>query len=313
MPRSGTKLIRAILNNHSCIAVSDIETEFLPFWIKHWGKYGDLSQRNAFGPFYREALKLPYFICRRDQGRVIPADVWFSECRSFTPAGVFEALIRHDVGVNKERGKLWGDKSPTYLKHMPLLKSIYPDARFIHIVRDVRDYCLSINKAWGKHLLRAAQRWADWVVIAKKDALKLGSDYAEVKYEELLDSPAATVQKICFFLDLPYEPKMIAIHTDVENLGDAKGAIGILCSNKEKYLAKMTPTIRARIEKIAGPSLRLCGYPITDIVNNYRLGAVEMLLYQIQDGYSLVRSEMKVRSLNEAVRFHLAHFLSSEK
>ena len=43
MPRSGTKLLRALLNRHPNISIMTNETEFLPYLVSHWESFGDLS------------------------------------------------------------------------------------------------------------------------------------------------------------------------------------------------------------------------------------------------------------------------------
>ena len=91
---------------------------------------------------------------------------------------------------------IWGDKTPNYLLYLPLLKTLFPKAKFVHIIRDVRDYCLSINAAWQKNPYRAAQRWHDSIKKCRKDGKTLPQgDYMEINYEALIDDPAhANVQ-----------------------------------------------------------------------------------------------------------------------
>mgnify|MGYP000529984615 CR=1 FL=1 len=48
MPRSGTKLLRDLLNQHPKIHIAEIETHFLPFWFSQWKEFGDLSEKENF-------------------------------------------------------------------------------------------------------------------------------------------------------------------------------------------------------------------------------------------------------------------------
>ena len=182
MPRSGTKLLRGLLNEHPRIGIPISETEFFPYWIAHWQEFGDLSKKENFVRFYKRMLSAPYFICYRRDGKLIDADLWFEWCHNFSPAGVFEALVRHDAGVEFTSDHIWGDKSPSYTTNMTLLKHHFPDAKFVHIIRDVRDYCLSINRAWGKHMLRAAQRWVYGVEGAISAAQAFPADCMQLRY-----------------------------------------------------------------------------------------------------------------------------------
>ena len=90
---------------------------------------------------------------------------WFQGITKWDYAGVVEAYYKQ-YAENKH-AQIWGDKTPGYLSHIPLLKRLYPQAKFIHIIRDVRDYCLSIHKAWNKNILRAAQRWSDDIMMVR--------------------------------------------------------------------------------------------------------------------------------------------------
>jgi hypothetical protein len=153
MPRSGTKLLRRLLNQQSAIAIPAIETEFLPYLVSKHSTYGDISKPDVFHLMYKEMVKLPYFIYQRKRGDLVSEAACHKNCRSFTPSGVFEALVRTQLKLPYDSGIIWGDKSPSYIHHLPLIKRLYPKAKFIHIVRDVRDYCLSIQKAWGKKAL----------------------------------------------------------------------------------------------------------------------------------------------------------------
>jgi len=134
MPRSGTKLLRSLLNNHSRIALPEYETEILPYWAQHWHEYGDLTDFVRFEAFYRAARRLAFFsYWQEQQGGCVTAEQWYQACRDGSVAAVFEALVR--LAANATEDTIWGDKSPSYIRHIPLLQAIYPTAKIIHIVR----------------------------------------------------------------------------------------------------------------------------------------------------------------------------------
>jgi hypothetical protein len=194
---------------------------------------------------------------------------------------------------------------------LPLLKEVFPKALFIHIIRDVRDYCLSINKAWGKNMIRAAQRWTDSLQKVRRDTKRFSKDYYEVKYEILLEKPEVVLRAICAFLDLRFDTKMLRLSQPSENFGDAKGRKEVVRDNKDKYLEVMKPSLRKQIEAITEPMLRSCGYHLDDTYQQFRVSTARMFCYQTIDGLNLIRSEMKTRGIIGAMRFHLRHYLTS--
>lgn len=303
MPRSGTKLLRTLLNRSPRIGIPAVETEFYPYWISRWERWGDLSKKENFSAFYAEVTALPYFVYQAERATVIPLDEWYAACTAFTPAAVFEALVRRDAAAPVGTDRIWGDKSPSYIQHLLLLKSHFPTARFLHIVRDVRDHALSMQKAWGKHPVRAAQRWVTGVETARRDAGGFKESYVELRYEDLLREPETLVRRCCALLEIDFDPRMIDPGQVAENLGDAAGMAGLKRDNTEKWRVGMDPALRARIERIAGPTLRSLGYECDYDGPAEQVPAAELRLYQAKDALGLIRAEVQQRGWLGAVRF----------
>jgi hypothetical protein len=288
MPRSGTKLLGNLLNQHSKIAIDTRETDFLPLWVNQWDRYGDLSDKTQFKRFYRKTLSLRYQRRLARLGCLVSCDDWYAACRSYDPSAVFEALLRLGMGAPYDSPTIWGDKTPTYLAHIPLLQQLYPHARFVHIIRDVRDYCLSLKHAWNKSMVRAAQRWVDDITKARADGLARGS-YLELTFEGLLDDPAGTLNGICEFLELEFEPGMEALKRGVGGPGDARNKTYIVRNNQRKYVTRMAPRTRQRIESIAGELLSELGYEVQYDGPLRRVGPMHLGTLRAWDAVNLVR------------------------
>ena len=311
MPRSGTKLLRGLLNQHPLIGIPKAETEFLPDWARRWSSFGDLSRPDAFRRFFAAVRGSSYFVfLREEQGTEVDPAAWHATCRDFGLQGVFEALIRLDGGVGAGPG-VWGDKSPGYIARLPLLDTLFPQCRVIHIVRDCRDYALSIEKAWGKDPLRAAQRWNDRVRDARAFGQGLGpARYHELRYEDLLADPEAALRPVCGFLGLDFDPAMLTLQRPTENLGDTRGEARIVSANTEKWRA-MEPALREHIEALAGQTLAELGYPVSHAGPPERLGPLRMAAGQLFDGAQLLRGDVAERGLFAAVRFRARIFAES--
>ena len=307
MPRSGTKLLRGLLNEHSRVGIPLNETEFLPHWLRSWEGWGDLADPDAFERFYAEVTGSIYFVHRLEEhGQRISAADWRAGCADdFSPQSVFEALIRHDAPA--PLGCLWGDKSPSYLAHLPLLRSTFPGARFIHIIRDVRDYCLSMKQAFGKSTTRAAQRWRDRIEQARQQAAAFSEDYTEVRYEDLITEPEPHLRRLCDFLGQPFEAEMLTLSRPTENLGSTKGQQRIVAGNTEKWRTEMPDRQRALIERLAGDVLRSLQYPVSE-TGRCQISTPHMLALQAYDGLQLTRREADQRGWPEAIRLRLRLF-----
>jgi hypothetical protein len=124
-----------------------------------------------------------------------------------------EAVFKLDLErSNKSR---WGDKTPGYVREIGRIHSMFPQACFIHIIRDARDVCISLkNVGWhGTTLGDMAQYWSNAVSSGIRAGRLLGDDlYLEVAYEELVRNTESSLKKICRFLKIPFDENMLLWH-----------------------------------------------------------------------------------------------------
>lgn len=123
----------------------------------------------------------------------------------------------------------WGDKTPMYMRHLPLLERLFPEARYVHLIRDGRDAALSflempdgvVTKTWAHPKTAAdfACQWRTEVEAAQALGGRVGSRYLEVCYEELVESPERHLERISEFAGLSYDPAMLGYAGQVDLTG----------------------------------------------------------------------------------------------
>jgi hypothetical protein len=161
-------------------------------------------------------------------------------------------------------------------------------------------------------MLRAAQRWTDRISQFKVDGRRLGTGRVlELRYEELLAQPERELRRACEFLEIPFELEMMQLRSATENLGDARGHVGIKTDNTQKYKQRMDPQVRARIERIAAGALREYGYCVEGEGSTERLSATRLLVGQMRDGVNLVLADSRKRGLLSALRVRWTLFAES--
>lgn len=311
--RSGTKLLRSLLSAHPSISICDVETNFLITWAKEWQSYGSLENSSDFRKFYKKVTRYPYFIYRIRQGRLIDETEWHALIRQYTPAGVFEALLRHDCHVPWNSGIVWGDKSPNYTSHLAVLRGLFPSAKFVHIVRDVRDVAWSSKQAWGSDVYRVCQRWADTVMEPRKQAQDAQDCLCEIRYEDLIAEPEITLRTICAYLKLPYDEKMVVLHAAPENLGKAKGLRTILKNNTCEGRRHLSKRVLSRFDQIAGEQLYEFGYIAAVPCRQRRVGKCRMWYLRLMDGARHLLREIKSNGVREGTHFVWRFFRLNRK
>ena len=293
-PRSGTKLLRDLVKQHPAIGIPDYETEFLPRWL----------DKGLDDDWYAWATRFMYFKYMDDEGRLVSESAWKDASPSHDIAGLFEGLCRHDA---QQPDGVWGDKSPNYRNHLPQLKALYPQARFVHIVRDGRDVALSSHKAWRKHILRNAQRWQSEVSACREAGAAMGSDYLELRYEDLLDDPTRWLTAIAEHVGQGFSEAMLDPGRATENLGDTKGATGIVQGNTGKWRERMPKEQLRRVEQLCGPLLSQLGYERAFPFEDHRPATRrEMHTWRLVDGANLLKFRVEEWGWRDAVKYSVS-------
>lgn len=286
MPRSGTKLLRSLLNNHNDIFIPEIESLFIPQLLKKYGNRSLSSEmvdevidslQNSLFFFYYSKSKSFNFDLLRQEGVAVKEliDIFFEEV----------------ARLENKNVKFLGDKSPNYIFEMNLLMGFYPNAKFIHIVRDPRDYALSMKKTWNKNMYRAAYRWSEamsrlYRISQKKEERRR---IVEIKYEDLIQSPKNTLQSVCKFLGLEFHPSMLELSQSVELIGDARES-EIESANSQKYLSELSEREQLKIEKLTAKFLKYYAYPIPNgIIHSSEVSKFKKLYWKVSDVCNLIR------------------------
>ncbi|WP_460153864.1 sulfotransferase family protein [Pseudomonas sp. S2_B07] len=118
------------------------------------------------------------------------------------------------AAIASSHGKSWlVEQTPWYGQRLDLVSKLFPDAKFIHMVRDGRDVALSFARTTWWHI-SPRLNLARWQREIKKIATDANSFlkpdcYLEVKYEDLVASPESELRKVCTFLGIDFDPHML--------------------------------------------------------------------------------------------------------
>jgi hypothetical protein len=167
----------------------------------------------------------------------------------------------------------WADCTPEHLLYMRRIKRQIPDARFIHIIRDGRDVALSyLRQGWSyplpwdknEQLAVAALYW-NWIVgKGRGEGVRLGADYEEARFEDLVTHPAETLGRIGEFIghDLDYATIQ---RNGVGSVSEPNSSFEIgteTFAPVGRWRSMMSSAQVADFEDIAGDRLRELGYPL---------------------------------------------------
>lgn len=278
-PRSGTTLLRFMLDSHPELAIPP-ETGFLPLGSRLRGRGDRLRERffQAVTSFPRTAPAWSDF--------EIPTEAFWQALLQITPFTVtagFRTFYRlYAARFGKPR---WGDKTPLYCLAIDSIREVLPEARFVHLIRDGRDAALSLRHLWfspGSEIETQAAYWRRCITAARGAGLGR-PDYVELRYEDLILRPRETLERICPLLDLRYDEAMTQYpHRTRERLREHKGRSApdgkLLVTQQDRlrqqgmtmhppdprrigvWKTQMNAHERERFHRVAGGLLRELGY-----------------------------------------------------
>jgi hypothetical protein len=139
------------------------------------------------------------------------------------------------------------EKTPSHVHVMREIAEVFPDSRFVHVVRDGRDVCVSwrfARRTWargwhrapaGLEVARIARRWQRAVRRGREQAAELGDRVLEVRYEELRADPFPWYRTLFEFCRIPCDDELLsAVHgrTDFDTSGRAEKGGGFYRSGR---------------------------------------------------------------------------------
>jgi len=266
-PRSGSSFVYHLLLSAGDFAEFHTQMNVYDVLAPIYGDLGTVNNRKAA---MKEWLGSKAF----DVSGLNAEDIESKVMADCSGAGDFLRIVMGEI-ARKQGVDRWIDSTPTNAFHMLRIKRDFPDALFIHIIRDARDVALSLNsRGWirplpwdKKHSLLAAGLYWKWIVRkARRYGSRLGASYMELRYEELVRQTRTSLVQVGSFLqhNLDYD------RIQARSIGSVKKPLTAF--RKELEEGKFAPVGRwkqqfpadqlGRFECLVGDYLEELGYAL---------------------------------------------------
>jgi len=231
--RSGTTLMRRLLDSHPHIACGPESNMFRDNQLERIYTYLRTIWARGLDPSYEFA---PHTV---DQ----------------VMAGLMHSIFMpYSQKQDKPR---WAEKTPRNILLIDTLFALFPAAQFIHLIRDPRDAFCSVREraakdkpSWATRTPgQTAEKWCRGIHSGL--AWRERPDrYREVRYEELVSQPEATLRSLFAFLGEPWAASVL------ENNPTFSTSVG-------RWRSELSAAEVAAIEVVAGETMRALGYPLS--------------------------------------------------
>lgn len=268
--RSGTTLLRLILNAHSRIAIPEeilyFRSQIHDFSIDDWdnASISDI-QFEAIVRDFVGRVEIP------DLDREAAITDILSRPRDLRSP--YQGLMEYWTGT---QGKVrWGEKTPGNLFYANVINEMFPDACFIHMVRDPRPGVYSMERVWffpEDIIFNALSRHKHMTVGRATLEKNVPADrIMTLRYEDLVADPEGTVRTICEFIGEDYEPEMMTYHKGADKHMRSDAAAGFNASatrpitkgKNRGWQDNLTSAEVAAIELISRNEMKEFGYAPT--------------------------------------------------
>lgn len=176
----------------------------------------------------------------------------------------------HGAAARAEDKDRWVNMDIATLFHLEEAVRLFPDGRFVQLIRDGRDVALSFKgyRFGGLNALEVAERWSVATVTADRIGSALGPErYLRLRYEDLIAMPEQTLDRLCDFIGERFAPEMLDYSDDVSRKipGDKRDLWPALASPPQtdkigRWRREMKPAERYVIDEAAGDALARFGY-----------------------------------------------------
>lgn len=292
LSRSGTTLLRNILNRHSQIAIAP-ENHFLGHLIASEGvrhklrRFGDLRDEDRLRAMVdflydgglgratalREPSRFWTWLTKRMPREELLRRL---ERTDRSERAIFATLL--DAFAERAGKSIRGEKTPAHLRHVPLLAEWFPNGRVVHMMRDPRAIFVSEvrrRRATGggfpyallRHvppllsafaLVETTAIWAEGAWRSARYRRAYPTRYRMLRFEDLVDAPEEQLQALCAWLGVGFEPAML--EQRVVSVGARLGEVGIDADAATRWRSTIPGWADRWFRLALGRRMRALGY-----------------------------------------------------
>ena len=185
-PRSGTTLVRVILDSHPNICCGP-ETNL----------FGNIKE-------FKEKIFLYWPFLKMYEVEEKALDQKLKE--------IFLLFPENYMRIKKK--SRWAEKTPKNIFFLDFIDKLFPECQFINIIRDGRDVVSSYKQRWGRiTIFSAIKEWNRSVDLTFEYRIRFSKErYLEIRYDDLVTEPESETKKMMVFLKEEWTPSLLEHH-----------------------------------------------------------------------------------------------------
>jgi sulfotransferase family protein len=298
-PRSGTTMLGLMIHAHPRMAMPP-ESRFLIRTWRHRHEFGDLQTEEQRAALADSITRVGSMILELGFNRQ-----QLRERILEAPPTLGSALGTVFQAFAEQHGKVrWGDKRPVYFQEVDVLLRLFPDAQFIHIIRDGRANVASLKRMpwWPYSNISAMSMWSWSEYCLRRNQERLPADtFHTIRYEALVADPRSVLEKMCDFLGEDFDEAMLEPSKVTDVIPERKVwhdnlKQDVSTARVEAWRTELEPWEIGLMESVLRRKLMRNGYELSGVGQRPSLKSVRRYFYVARRN----RQEVKRRWAHEA-------------
>lgn len=205
--RSGTTLLQNLLDSHKGIIAPPLESKFIVLLYPRFAHISKWRERDILDfakMLYIEPLFSSFWKINKDE--LIASLLSIKEHANYA---LLCKMVFCEMKKDGEPILMISVTNPDHSLFITTLLKIFPEAKFIHIIRDPRDNIYSHLITFGmKDPTFITYKWLGYNKAVEKAKLKMPSKFYTILYEKLVENTVEVMKSISSFLKIPYSDTM---------------------------------------------------------------------------------------------------------
>lgn len=310
-PRSGTSLLARMLDAHPAIGLAD-ELCFFDIVLGARSQVPELDRPERIEHFLELLPRMDHVRYWADGEALIAAA---AERLRADPAPSYARFYRHlmEARAAAVGARRFGEKTPWNVRHLDALEALFPDARFVHIVRDPRAVVASKRKLprTSTDVLTNAVKWSIDVAAAGRyldGSSERAARLLEIRYEDLIRTPERVLRGVCDFLGEPFDAAMLAYaELGAPAFRDQPYREGVLRplfdSSLEAWRRDLSPAQVWLVQRLTRAGMARYGYPAEPVPLRALAGLPPQALREVLAWLRFKREETRRLAAEPEIRF----------
>lgn len=186
-----------------------------------------------------------------------------------SPDSILSALMAEFAARTKPSADLWGEKSCLHGFHLKAIDRVFPDARYIHLVRDPRANVHSLAQPsfgdFSNDWAVATHIYVRFNQAIEDELARIAPErHMRIHYEDLVTRPREELQRCCEFIRVEFDPMVLQhemLPRKLDGLGSVGAANAVSPAFVDEWQQALSPTQVRCIERVTAHLKLASGYP----------------------------------------------------